>query len=147
VIAWDPPAARTHWADFGGIEARIVTAVSSLNGQAGAPWMLDEIREVAYTESGDARDALRWLQQYLSGSTASATAADVASLRAVLLITEDNNLCGVTAQPQALRTRRVDLHVIYSNCLSDPALASQLNGSANAERQAFAEKSSDHAVR
>jgi hypothetical protein len=147
VIAWYTPAARTHWADFGGIEARIVTAVSSLNGQAGAPWMLDEIREVAYTESGDARDALRWLQQYLSGSTASATAADVASLRAVLLITEDNNLCGVTAQPQALRTRRVDLHVIYSNCLSDPALASQLNGSANAERQAFAEKSSDHAVR
>jgi hypothetical protein len=138
VIAWYTPAARSHWADFGGIEARIVTAVSAIGDRTGMPWMLGEVREVDYAESGDARDALRWLQAYLSAASAPAL-PDPGSVRAVLLITEDSNLCGVRAGPPSLRTRRVGLHVIYSNCLSDPALAAQLDGSPRSERQAFAD--------
>ena len=46
----------------------------------------------------------------------------------MLLITEDNNLCGVVAPAAAAPTSRMDLHAIYSTCLTDPALAAQLKG-------------------
>jgi hypothetical protein len=91
--------------------------------------------------NGDARAAMRWLQQYLAGAGAEASApSGTADAGAVLLITEDNNLCGVAARPGAGQARSAELHAIYSSCLTDPSLAAQLNGhNSRAGRDALAE--------
>jgi len=122
-----------RWSDYGGIESRIAAALAALNAQATSDprWELDGLREVDYVESGDARAAIRWLQHYLGGTGASAPRGE-ADASAVLLVTEDNNLCGVVAPadaaPTSRMTSRMELHAIYSSCLTDPALAAQLKG-------------------
>jgi hypothetical protein len=143
VVAYYTPASRVRWSDYGGIEARIEAALAALNAQAANEprWQLDRLREVDYAESGDARAAMRWLQNYLAGAGAEVSApSGTADASAVLLITEDNNLCGVAARADAGQARSAELHAIYSSCLTDPSLAAQLNGhNSRAGRDALAE--------
>jgi len=129
VVAYYTPASRMRWSDYGGIESRIAAALAALNAQStnDARWELDGLREVDYVENGDARAAIRWLQHYLAGTGASAPRGE-AGASAVLLITEDNNLCGVVAPADAGSKSRMELHAIYSSCLTDPALVAQLQG-------------------
>jgi hypothetical protein len=131
IIALYTPASRARWADYGGIESRIEAGLAALNTRSpnGPRLVLDHLREVDYVENGDARAAMRWLQRYLAADESSAPLRrDELGMSAVLLITEDNNLCGVSARPDSLRTRDVELQTIYSNCLTDPTLATQLGG-------------------
>jgi hypothetical protein len=134
IVAFYTPASRARWADYGGIESRIEAALAALN--AGSPaqpaWELAELREVEYVENGDARAALRWLQNYLAADgSAAPLRRDELDTSAVVLVTEDNNLCGVSARLDSLHTRGTGVQTIFSNCLTDPALASQLDGSRN----------------
>jgi hypothetical protein len=145
VIALYTSASRARWADYGGIESRIEAALAALNAasRSGPPWVIDHLREVDYVENGDARAAMRWLQRYLAvGERPSALDRDAAlDTSAVVLVTEDNNLCGVSARPDSLQTRGVELQTVYSNCLTDPALAAQL-GSGRGGEYGLAEDSS-----
>jgi hypothetical protein len=144
IIAFYTPAARARWADYGGIESRIEAALAALNAgsSTGERWVLGLLREVEYVENGDSRAAMRWLQSYLAADEGpAARGRDELDASAVVLVTEDNNLCGVSARPDSLRTRGVDLQTIYSSCLTDPALAMQLGGGRNGA-YGFAEDSS-----
>ena len=72
---------------------------------------------------------MRWLQRFLGADgSQSPPSRDVPDTGAVVLVTEDNNLCGVSARPDSLHARGVELQTVYSNCLTDPALAAQLGG-------------------
>jgi hypothetical protein len=140
ITAWYTPAVQAYWAEYGGIEARLVTSTEALRGAGDTAWTLEGIRQVDYVESGDARDALRWLHDSVATGDALLAAAVNAPLpRVVVLITADNNLCGVRMRPRWLRARGIELHVINANCLTDPSLAAQLDGAGGAGREALAD--------
>jgi hypothetical protein len=140
IIAWYTPAVQSYWAEYGGIEARLVTSTEALRGADGTTWVLEGIRQVDYVESGDARDALRWLHDSVAtGDTLAPVGMAPSTSRVLVLITADNNLCGVRMRPRSLRARGVELHVINASCLTDPSLAAQLGGVGGAGRQVFAD--------
>jgi hypothetical protein len=143
VVAFYTPASRVRWSGYGGIEARIEAALAALNAQStnDPRWELEGLREVEYSENGDARAAVRWLRHYLEGTGASVPSGE-ADAGTVLLITEDSNLCGVAAPADPAQTRVTQLHAVYSICLTDPSLAAQLNGrNGRAMRDTVAEDS------
>jgi hypothetical protein len=125
------PATRVRWADSGGIEARIAAAIAVLNrlSRPAQPWVIDDVQEVAYAETGDLRSALHWLER--SGEAERAGSPDRnAGASVVALITEDNNQCGVTSTLRGTASYTVRLHAIYSSCLSNADLALQFENSA-----------------
>jgi hypothetical protein len=125
------PATRVRWADGGGIEARIAAAIAVLNrlSKPAQPWVIDDIQEVAYAETGDLRSALHWLER--SGEAERAGSPDHdAGASVVALITEDNNQCGVTSTLRGTAPYTVRLHAIYSSCLSNADLALQFENRA-----------------
>jgi len=125
------PAARVRWADSGGIEARIAAAVAVLNrlSKPTQPWVIAEMQEVAYSETGDLRSALRWLEKSSEAEQA-ASPTRSAGAGAVALITEDNNQCGVTSSFRGAAPYTVRLHAIYSSCLSSAELGLQFENRA-----------------